>query len=103
MNGSPLSTFGDVAFTQDPIKALSTLAHKAVDVVPADGTVPAGLAGTLVYLSLTAIPFKTRLAVTGETPNLVHTRASIQAWVYRGDKREGKEAFHDQKFNSNNP
>lgn len=77
MNGSPLSTFKDVMFTQDSIKALSALAHKAVDVVPANGAIPAGLAGALVYLSLTALPFKTWAAVTGETPNTVHTSASI--------------------------
>lgn len=86
MNGSPLSTFKDVVFTQDSIKAWSALAHKAVDVVPADGTVPAGLASTLVYLSLTAFPFKTWAAVTGEAPNIIHTGASIQARVYRGKR-----------------
>lgn len=89
--GSPLSTFKDVVFTQDSIKARSALAHKTVDVVPADGTVPAGLAGALIYLSLTALPFKTRAAVAGEAPNIVHTGASIQAWVCRMDKREGRE------------
>lgn len=99
MNSSPLSTFEDVVFTQDSIKARSALAHKAVDVVPADGPVPAGLAGTLVYLRLTAVPFKTRAAVTGVLPDIVHTRASIQAWVYRGEKREGEEAFHEQRLN----
>lgn len=83
MNGSPLSTFKDVVITQDSIKARSARAHKAVDVVLADGTVLAGLAGTLIYLSLTSLPFKTLTAVTRETPNIVHARTSIQAWVYR--------------------
>lgn len=68
-------------FTQDSIKARSALTHKAVDIVPADGTVPAGLAGTLVNLSLTALPFETRAAVAGEAPNIVNTGASIQTWV----------------------
>lgn len=86
--GSPLCTFKDVVFTQDSIKAWSALAHKAVDVVPTDGTIPAGLADALVYLSFTAVPFKTMAAVTGEAPNIVHTGASIQARVYRGEKRE---------------
>lgn len=63
--------------TQNSIKALSALAHKAVDVVPANGTIPAGLAGTLIYLGLTALAFKTGAAVTGETPDTIHTRASI--------------------------
>lgn len=57
--GLPLSAFEDVVFTVDSIKARSALAHKAVDVIPADGTVPARLAGTLVYLRLTVLPFKT--------------------------------------------
>lgn len=77
MSGSPLSAFKDVMFTQDSIKAWLALAHKAVDIVPADGTIPAGMAGALVYLSLTALPFKTWAAVTGETPNTVHTSTSI--------------------------
>lgn len=87
---SPLGTFKDVVFTQDSIKAWSALAHKAVDIVLADGTIPAGLAGALVYLSLTALPFKSRAAFAGEAPNIVHTGASIQAWVYRGRRERGK-------------
>lgn len=70
-------------FTQESIKAWSALAHKAVNVVPADGTIPAGLAGTFIHLSLTAIPFKTLATVTGEAPNTVHTGAPIQAGVGR--------------------
>ena len=97
MNGSPLSTFKDVVFTQDSIKARSALAHKAVDVVPADGPVPAGLTVALVDLGLTALPLKARMAVTIETPHIVHTRASIQARAYRG-KKEGAEALNDQLF-----
>lgn len=83
INASPviqtrtLCAFKDVVFTQDSIVAWSAHAHKAVDVVPANGTVPAGLAGTLIYLSLTALPFKTWATITGETPNIVHARASI--------------------------
>lgn len=72
-SGSPLGTFKDVVFTQDSIKAWSAFTHKAVDIVPADGTIPAGLAGTLVYFSLTALPFETWAAVAGEAPNIVHT------------------------------
>lgn len=79
LSGSPLSAFEDVVFTQDSIKAWWTLAHKAVDVVPAGGTIPAGLAGALVYLNLTALPFKTWAAVAGEAPNIIHTGASVQA------------------------
>lgn len=75
--GSPLGTFKNVAFAQDSVKAPTTLAHKAVDVVPADGSVPAGLAGALVHLHLTALPFETLAAVTRETPDIVHARASI--------------------------
>lgn len=64
-------------FTQVSIIAWLALAHKAVDVVPANGTVPAGMAVALVYLSLTALPFKTWAAVTGESPDTVHTSAPI--------------------------
>lgn len=87
--GSPLSAFKDVAFTQDSVEARSALAHKAVDVVLAHGTVPAWLAGALVYLGLATLPFETCSAVAGEAPNVVHTRASIQTRVYRGGLRGG--------------
>lgn len=64
-------------FTQDSIIAWFALTHKAVDVVPAHRTVFAGLAGALIYLSLTVLPFKTRVADARETTNLIHTRPSI--------------------------
>lgn len=79
--GSPLSTLKNVVFTQDSIEARLAHAHKAVDVVSTDGSVPAGLAGALIYLRLTTLPFKTWSTVTGETPNIVYTGASIQARV----------------------
>lgn len=82
-NASPLSTFKDVVFTQDSIKACPAFTHKAVDIVLAGGTIPAGLTGALVYLGLAALPFKSRAAFTREVPNTVHASASIQAWVYR--------------------
>lgn len=74
-------TLGDVVFTQYAVKARSALAYKAVDVVLAGGTVSAGMAGTLVNLNVTALSLKTWAAITGETPDLVHTRASIQTRV----------------------
>lgn len=64
-------------FTQDSVVSWSAHAYKAVDVVPADGSVPAGLASALIYLGLTALPFKTWATITGETPNIVHASASI--------------------------
>lgn len=67
--------------TQDSVKTWSAHAHKAVDVVPAGGTIHAGLAGALIHLCLTAHPFKTRATDAGEFPNIIHTRASIQAWI----------------------
>lgn len=77
----PLGTFKDVVITQDSIKARLTFANKAVDIVPADGTVPAGLAGTLVHLDLTVLAFKTRAAFTGEASHIIHAGAPIQTRV----------------------
>lgn len=88
MNSPPLSAFKDVAFTQDSIETRSALAYITVNVILADGAITAGLTGTFVYLSLTAPPFKTCTTITGETPNFVHTRAPIQAWVCRGERGE---------------
>lgn len=79
----PFSTLGDVVFTQYAVKARSALAYKAVDVVLAGGAVFAGMAGTLINLNVTALSLKTWAAITGETPDLVHTRASIQTRVCR--------------------
>lgn len=68
-------------FTQESIKARPTLAHKAVDVIPAVGAVPAGLAGALVDLGLTAAPLETWAALAGETAHIVHAGAAVQARV----------------------
>lgn len=80
----PLSTFNDVVITQDSIEAWTAFTNKAVDVVPADGTIPARLAGTLVHLNLTVFAFKPRATLTRKAPDIIHTRASIQARVYSG-------------------
>lgn len=85
--GSPLGTFKDVVITQDSIKAWPTFAYKAVDIVLADCTIPAGLAGTLIYLNLTVFPLKSRTAFTRKASHIIHTGASIQAWVYEGGAR----------------
>lgn len=84
----PLGTFKDVVVTKDSIKAWLAFTDKAVDIVLADGTIPAGLAGTLVHFSLAVLAFKSRAAVTRESSNGIHTGASVQARVYR--KREAK-------------
>lgn len=99
----PLSTFLNIVFTQDSIKARSAVTHKAIDVILAEGSVAARLAGTLIHLSLTSLPFKTWAALTGETVNVIHTRASIQAGVCRGGKsHEGLFFFfHENIFNAN--
>lgn len=86
MNGSPLRTLKDVAFTQESIKALLALTYETVDIVCADGTVHAGMTGALVHVSLTVHPLKTRRTLTREAPNTIQTSASITAWVYRGER-----------------
>lgn len=78
---SPLSTFKDVVITQDSIKARLAFTNKAVDIVPADGTVAAGLAGALVHLLLTVLAFKTRAALTREASHVVHAGAPVKTRV----------------------
>jgi len=78
---SPLGALRDLVLTLDSIKARTAHAHKAVDVVLADAPVSAGLAGALVYLSLTALSFKTQTTEAGETGNSVQTCASMQTRV----------------------
>lgn len=68
-------------FTQNSIISRTALAHKAVHVVFAAGSVPAGLRGALVHLRLAAIPLKSQTAITCVPPHYVHTRSTIQAWV----------------------
>lgn len=77
----PLGTFKDVVVTKDSIKAWPAFADKAVDIVPADGPVPAGLAGTLIRLDLTVLAFKSRAAFTREASNVIYTGASVQTGV----------------------
>lgn len=77
----PLGTFKDVVVTKDSIKAWPAFTDKAVDIVPADGTVPAGLAGTLIRLDLTVLAFKSRVAFTREASNVIYTGASVQTRV----------------------
>lgn len=77
----PLSTFKDVVVTQDSIKARLAFANEAVDVVPADGPVPAGLTGTLVHLDLAMLAFKTGAAFAREASHDVHAGAPVQTRV----------------------
>lgn len=79
-------------FAQDSIKARSTFTHKAVDVVLADSAILARLAGAFVYLGLTSFSLKTQAAFAGVAPNIVNTRTTIQAWVYR----ENRERIDDE-------
>lgn len=81
LSAPPLSTFKDVVITQDSIKARLAFTNKAVDIVPADGTVPARLAGTLIHLDLTVLAFKTRAAFTREASDIIHAGAPIQTRV----------------------
>lgn len=69
-------------FTQNSIKSRTALAHKAVHIVSADGSILARLGGAFVHVCLTAIPFKSQAAITFVPPHYVHTRASVQALVW---------------------
>ena len=91
MSSLPLSAFGDVVFTVDPVEARSTLAHKAVDVVPAHGAVQTGLAHTLVHLALTSVPDEPGAAVTGETPHVIQTRTPVQTRVWGRERERERE------------
>lgn len=77
----PLSTFKDVVITQDSIKARLAFANEAVDIVPADGPVPARLTGTFIHLDLTMLAFKTRAAFAREASHDIHAGAPVQTGV----------------------
>lgn len=77
----PLSAFKDVVITQDSIKARLAFANEAVDIVPADGPVPARLTGTFIHLDLTMLAFKTGAAFAGEASHDVHAGAPVQTRV----------------------
>lgn len=87
MENLRLSAIWDITFTVDAVIARPALARVAVHVVGAGASIPAGIAGALVYLLLTALAIETSSALAQEPPHFVNARTTITAWTWKRERK----------------
>lgn len=75
------SAVWDITFTIDAVIAWRALACVAVHVVCAVSSIPAGVAGALVHLFLTALAIKTSSALAQVPAHFINTCTPVTAWI----------------------